>query len=463
MLDVSRRRDVRDAARRATCVTHVGHEVDALRSIDRQHFERIERVLSNMVTSRNQLKPFKSKRQKVRLNVVTLRSILCMLLISLVVFRRISKTSVDSTTNDFHEQVSRRNIAKTTQVGIVCTARPQSDLQTWLDYHRAIGISHFFIVFDAVEIPLSVQERYRRLRDVTVFASSQTQPWGQNSDIFHLKRMQKHINAPMCGVDRVFIQQALNAEFVIKEILSGKLGARLDWLFHIDSDELIFPLVGSQEPDISQFLGSLSKSIGRVIFPNYEAVPERLDNVDPFVDVTLFRRNHKHVGEEFYTKYKNIVKRDNPRNFLGYANGKSAARVLDDLRPVGVHNFEHIRSTGLKDLTLGDGVILHYGFADYSRVIGRFANCDCPKEFTHKCKRLPFDMELAHKYDELYLLRSNNNSTNVLLEQALQRWYESRVVLNPESSDFIEKFIKLGMFARITTPSIIIQRQRRTV
>ena len=76
-------------------------------------------------------------------------------------------------------------------------------------------------------------------------------------------------------------------------------------------------------------------------------------------------------------------------------------------------------------------------------------------------------MELAHKYDELYLLRpnnSNNNSAaNALLEQALQRWYESRVVLNPESSEFIEKFIKLGMFARITTPSIIIQLQRRTV
>ena len=420
-----------------------------------------------MVTSRKQLNLFKSKRQKVvRLNVATLRSILCMLLISLIGARRISITSVDSTTNDFQEQVSLRNIETTTRVGIVCTARPQSDLQSWLDYHRAIGISHFFIVFDAVEIPLSVQQRYRRLRDVTFFTSSQTQPWGQNSDIFHLKRMQKHINAPMCGVDRVFIQQALNAEFVIKEILSGKLGVRLDWLFHIDTDELIFPLVGSQELDIGRFLGSLSKSTGRVIFPNYEAVPERLNNVDPFVDVTLFRRNHKHVGAELYTKYKNIAKRDNPRNFLGYSNGKSAARVLDDLRPVGVHNFEHIRSAGLKELTLTDGVILHYGFADYSRVIGRFAHCDCPKEFTHKCKRLPFDMELAHKYDELYLLRANNNNSNSTTnsaERALQRWYESRVVLNPESSEFIEKFIKLGMFARITTPSIIIQRQRRTV
>ena len=346
------------------------------------------------------------------------------------------------------------NIVGEGNVGLVCTTRSNSNLTPWLNYHRSVGVSHFFIIFDGKSKPVTDTERmYQQMRDVTVYTSGQTNAWRNESKILNLERMQKHIHDPVCGVDRVFVQQALNVEYVIHQILQGNVDVSVDWIVHIDSDELIHPAGAGNNFNIRRLLASIPNAVGRVVFPNYEAVPEKLINHDPFVDVTLFRRNHKHVDAGIYAKYKDASKGDNPRYFLGYSNGKSAARVFDDLRPVGVHNFEHIHRKHLKEITLNESVILHYGFTDFSRAIGRFSQCDCPQEFTHKCKRLPFDLELAHKYHELYLTSR---------EEELQTWYESRVVAHPESIDVV-KFLKLGILTRINLPSILIQNQRDTI
>ena len=372
-----------------------------------------------------------------------------------------SKRKFESTSGVFPGSVGvgatlRRGDVPGNRVGIVCTMRPNNDLISWLNYHRAIGASHFFVVFDAKDIPSEVLHRYRRMRDVDVYTSAQTDFWRNKSEIIGLERMQKHVKNPVCGVDRVFVQQALNVEFIIHEILAGSVRGlkNIDWLIHIDADELIYPAELKSDFDISHLLATIPNFVGRVVFPNYEAVPERLNNLDPFVDVTLFRRSYKHLDAGLYSKYRDASKRDNPNYFLGYSNGKSAARVLDDLRPVGVHNFEHIRSRHLKEITLNESVILHYGFADYSRVLGRFAQCDCPPEFTQKCKRLPFDLELARKYDEATYATSSK-------KEELQKWYEARVVVSAEST-YMVKFLKLGMLTRINLPSVLIQQLRST-
>jgi hypothetical protein len=345
------------------------------------------------------------------------------------------------------------NIDGEGNVGVVCTTRSNSNLMPWLNYHRSVGVSHFFIILDGKSIPVDTERMYQQMRDVAVYTTTQTNAWRNESKILNLERMQKHIHNPVCGVDRVFVQQALNVEYVIHEILQGNVDVSVDWIVHIDSDELIYPAGAENNFNIRRLLARIPNTVGRVVFPNYEAVPEKLINHDPFVDVTLFRRSHKHVDAAIYAKYKDASKGDNPRYFLGYSNGKSAARVFNDLRPVGVHNFEHIRRKHLKEITLNESVILHYGFTDFSRVVGRFSQCDCPQEFIHKCKRLPFDLELAHKYHELHLTSR---------EEELQTWYESRVVVHPESTDVV-KFLKLGILTRINLPSILIQNQRDTI
>ena len=261
-------------------------------------------------------------------------------------------------------------------VGVVCTTRLNSNLTQWLAYHRSVGVHHFFIFLDGNSTPIMDAERmYQHMPDVTVYTSTQTNEWRNESKILSLKRMQKHIHEPVCGVDRVFVQQTLNVEYVTHQMLQGNTDANCAWLVHIDSDELIYPAGAENNFNVRRLLARIPNDVGRVIFPNYEAVPEKLNNRGPFIDVTFFRRIHKHLDAEIYAKYKDALKRDNPRYFLGYSNGKSAARVFDDLRPVGVHNFEHIRSKHLHQITLNERVILHYGFTDFSRVVGRFSQC----------------------------------------------------------------------------------------
>ncbi len=93
----------------------------------------------------------------------------------------------------------------------------------WLNYHRLIGVHHFFIILDGKSIPLDTERMYQQMRDVTVYTSTQTNAWRNESKILNLERMQKHIHDPVCGVDRVFVQQALNVEYVIHEILAATL------------------------------------------------------------------------------------------------------------------------------------------------------------------------------------------------------------------------------------------------
>lgn len=60
---------------------------------------------------------------------------------------------------------------------------------------------------------------------------------------------------------------------------------------------------------------------------------------EPWVQVTLFKRNYHHVVSEQYFKNYHTVSRGNPNYFITYGNGKSAARVQPGLRPNGAHRW----------------------------------------------------------------------------------------------------------------------------
>lgn len=53
----------------------------------------------------------------------------------------------------------------------------------------------------------------------------------------------------------------------------------------------------------------------------------------------MFKKNFDHLMKEtYYGNYKESI-RGNPNYFLTYANGKSAARVQQHLRPNGAHRW----------------------------------------------------------------------------------------------------------------------------
>lgn len=47
--------------------------------------------------------------------------------------------------------------------------------------------------------------------------------------------------------------------------------------------------------DVQEVLGEVPADVDTLVFPNYESLPERDDVEDPFLEVTLFKKNYAHV------------------------------------------------------------------------------------------------------------------------------------------------------------------------
>ncbi len=143
----------------------------------------------------------------------------------------------------------------------------------------------------------------------------------------------------------VEVRQLLNCEHALRR---AHRDADIDWLLHIDSDELFH----ISDLDAAAHFGRLSAH-GCVAF-NYvihEGCPEEADGASVFERVTLFRR---HLSELGALRFADEAARgraaaaldfwrgrhtSQTTYFLGSEQGKSAVRVLPGARPMSVHTF----------------------------------------------------------------------------------------------------------------------------
>src|SRR5262249_35021006 len=140
-----------------------------------------------------------------------------------------------------------------------------------------------------------------------------------------------------CVDDEVMARQMLNAQVALEMCL--QLG--LDWLLHIDADELFHSFTG---PAPQHFRELARRGVSCATFFNHEAVPERAEVDDFFREVTLFKRNRNTLQEPAFTSRQSRFLQTVPqlprKFFLFYGNGKSAARVGGDVRVTSVHDFQ---------------------------------------------------------------------------------------------------------------------------
>ncbi|EHA8589397.1 Glycosyltransferase-like KOBITO 1 [Cocos nucifera] len=126
----------------------------------------------------------------------------------------------------------------------------------------------------------------------------------------------------------LFVKQSLNMEMAI--VMAREAG--MDWILHLDTDELMHP-AGAQEYSLRRLLLDVPSHVDMVIFPNYESCVKQDDIKDPFSEVSMFKKNYDHLPKDtYFAMYKEATRR-NPNYFLTYGNGKSAARIQDYLRP----------------------------------------------------------------------------------------------------------------------------------
>lgn len=250
------------------------------------------------------------------------------------------------------------------RAAIVTTLRDAAaTLESFVGYHRAIGFSHFFLFFDD---PADAMLSWARTQpDITAIA--------RDGDLEKIWRSLSRWNEVGEHVDReVMSRQILNTEHTMA--MARAMG--LDWLLHIDADELFyvpggdaaahFAALAVRPPDVATYL-------------NFEAVPEAEETGDFFRSVSLFKLP---LLQPPLPQAQALMARAGQRAdayFHFYGNGKSAVRLAaPGMLPGSVHGFS--RPGGHAAAQFRGPFILHYacsGFAAFWRkyaILGRFAD-----------------------------------------------------------------------------------------
>lgn len=320
---------------------------------------------------------------------------------------------------------------------VTTTSAGLEQILPWLFYHRAIGVSSFFIFVEghaASPYSTSVLEKISGVHLVP--RNEELEERQRKSRIWEESWLEPFFHKP-CNHE-LFVKQNLNMEMAI--VMAREAG--MDWIIHLDTDELVHP-AGSPNYTLTSLLAQVPADVEQVIWHNFESSVEKDSVEEPFTEVTLFKKNMMSLPKETAARFYSEAARGNPTYFLTYSNGKSAARVKEDLRPNGAHRWQRY-GRPLKELQLEEPVVLHYSYTRFSDLTSRKNRCGCrpTQKDVSRCFMLPFDRNA-------FIIASTSTDAEML------RWYQEYVVWGDESLKV--KLIKRGMLTRIHAPQVIIQ------
>ncbi len=216
------------------------------------------------------------------------------------------------------------------KTAIFALIRKPFNFDTWLDYHISIGVDYFFLKIEDTPELKETLDKYSNV--FTVYDDN----CSKLNNYWTLIERQKSF---------------------FEHTKSQVLDLQIDWIFHIDSDELICC------ENIKSFLSEVDNNYDSLHFKNYEAVYDNLESKNPFTSCNKFRF----------------------RKLLSYANGKPAARVNKNLNWKGPHNFPG----NCLEVSPKKVVILHYESPSFDKWYEKFStNSDIEKELLDK---IPFD------------------------------------------------------------------------
>lgn len=259
----------------------------------------------------------------------------------------------------------KSTIALKTKIGIVTTvADAEEHIEFFLNYHRSIGIFHVFVFIDD-----QCEKTYEKVKKYA-FAT----PVYVNEDLQDKWRMLacfRNTEKRSLIHKEVMVRQEYNT--YIGYVKAKELG--IDWLLHIDIDELFYPNGVSLDEHYNE---RVKKNIGGCIYTNYEAIPVKQESECIYTSTPYFKKNFFKKGHWFFsdTQRKLIDESEwlSKYYFNYYQNGKSGAYIHNDLIVEDVHSMW---GDGKEVEFLGhqDPIILHFPSVTI-------------KEFSKKYKRL---------------------------------------------------------------------------
>lgn len=150
------------------------------------------------------------------------------------------------------------------RIGVVGTVKaPLADTIRWVHYHKNLGVEQIFLFLDDPADPAA--GALSGLDGVACFRCDDDYWAGQG-----LATRPRYV----CS------RQGHNADLAVR--LAGEMG--LDWIIHIDSDELL-----RAEGGLGTALSAVPGGVDVAGFRVLEAVPEAIEYECPFTGMTLFR------------------------------------------------------------------------------------------------------------------------------------------------------------------------------
>jgi len=209
-------------------------------------------------------------------------------------------------------------------VAIVMLTRNPPDLLTWLKYHIVhMGIQHVFIKSEA-SLP---------------GASFATQLGPLSSRV----TLQEGILLEQPR-DNYTALQHRQLDF-IKYAQQACKEQGIDWLVHIDDDELLYSAQGQL---LSEVLAAVPPEYGQVVFQNKEAVYDSAKVANCFRETTRVNLN--------------------AHTFVSYANGKPGLRVsVEDAQISGPHRWSIGGGKKTFPIDTGQVMLVHYESCPFSR------------------------------------------------------------------------------------------------
>ncbi|KAL9239949.1 hypothetical protein vseg_014220 [Gypsophila vaccaria] len=328
---------------------------------------------------------------------------------------------------------------------IVITATTSASLDQilpWILYHKVIGVTMFYLFVEGN----AASPKVTRVLDVipgvkVIYRTKELERQQAKSRIWNEPWMMIFFDKP-CSYN-LLLRQSLNMEMAV--VMARNDG--VDWILHLDTDELIHP-AGAREYSLRQLLLDVPSNVDIVVFPNYESSVERDDIQDPFVEVSMFKKNNDHLPKDIYTRFYREATRGNPKYFMTYTNGKSIARMNDHLGPNGPHNWYNAMKTP-NDMNLEEAAVLHYTYSKFSDLTTRRDRCGCKptKKDVQRCFMLEFD-KVA------FIIASTGT------EEEKRKWYREHVVWGDTAQNL--KLLRNGILTRIYAPMIIIRGLRES-
>jgi hypothetical protein len=221
-------------------------------------------------------------------------------------------------------------------ISTVSTVRASAaDLRMFVNYHLNCGIDRMFLFFDD---PTDENcERFRGDKRLTCIRC--------DGDYWAATPLQEHSTLEQ--------RQLHNASKALE--LAGRAG--VDWIVHIDSDELIY-VPGR---NLKSHLENVGEDIQAVTFPTLEALPALKCAQHIFEEIRWFKRSRSVIPRaEALARILGCHRAFRYGYFRGHTTGKTATRVRSEVASLGIHLPTAHDGTNLRRTRSSNAFILHF-------------------------------------------------------------------------------------------------------